>query len=70
MFCSFRYSSLDRKSQKNKIRRPVQRGGNPPVKSSSLGNFNFLNKQDDSYDAVSIASGHSDQRNKPKEKQW
>lgn len=63
------YSSLDRKSQKNKIKKAIGRNTNQPIKSTSLGNFNFLNKPDEMLDAISITSAVSDQR-KTKEKQW
>lgn len=66
----FRYSSLDRKSQKNKVKKQVTRHNqHPPTKSTSLGNFNFIHKQDDTSDAISVTSAVSDQR-KVKEKQW
>lgn len=67
LHCS--YSSLDRKSQKNKVKKTVGRNTNQPIKSTSLGNFNFLNKPDEILDAISITSAVSDQR-KSKEKQW
>lgn len=63
------YSSLDRKSQKNKIKKAIGRNTNQPIKSTSLGNFNFLNKPDEMLDAISITSAVGDQR-KTKEKQW
>lgn len=65
-----RYSSLDRKSQKNKIRKQITRGGNqPPTKSTSLGSFNFITRPDDASDAISVTSANSEQK-RLKEKQW
>ncbi|XP_031626771.1 hybrid signal transduction histidine kinase M [Contarinia nasturtii] len=68
-----RYSSLDRKSQKNKMKKQqVARTVNQPTKSTSLSNFNFINKSDDTHDsdaASTMNAAQIDQR-RPKPKQW
>lgn len=64
-----RYSSLDRKSQKNKLKKQMARSNNQPTKSTSLGSFNFIARPDDTSDAISVTSGNSEHK-RLKEKQW
>lgn len=65
-----RYSSLDRKSQKNKMKKQLARASNqPPTKSTSLGSFNFIARPEEALDAISVTSGNSEQK-RAKEKQW
>lgn len=66
-----RYSSLDRKSQKNKLKKQLARQGSnqPPTKSTSLGSFNFITRPEEALDAISVTSGNSESK-RAKEKQW
>lgn len=66
-----RYSSLDRKSQKNKLKKQMARHGvnQPPTKSTSLGSFNFIARPEEALDAISVTSGNSESK-RAKEKQW
>lgn len=71
IFFLFRYSSLDRKSQKNKIKKQqATRNVNQPTKSTSLSNFNFINKSDDPIDTDPPMSAAQLEQRRSKEKQW
>lgn len=66
-----RYSSLDRKSHKNRMKKQAARSTNQPTKSTSLSNFNFINKSDDMLDtSPPINSAQSERERRQKEKQW
>lgn len=65
-----RYSSLDRKSQKNKLKKHIGRGLNQPTKSTSISNFNFLNKSDDLLDEKEENNDSLADARKLKDKPW
>lgn len=60
---------MDRKSQKNKLKKHMARSYNQPIKSTSLGSFNFIARPDDTSDAISVTSANSEHK-RMKEKQW
>lgn len=67
----FSFSSLDRKSQKNKMKKQqITRIVNQPTKSTSLGNFNFINKVDDTPETTPTINAAQNDPRRPKEKQW
>lgn len=70
-FLFFSFSSLDRKSQKNKIKKQqITRIVNQPTKSTSLGNFSFINKVDDTPETTPTTNAAQNDPRRPKEKQW
>lgn len=64
------FSSLDRKSQKNKLKKQLARNVNQPTKSTSLSSFNFINKTDDTSDTNMSANNAQNDPRRLKEKQW
>lgn len=71
VLCS--YSSLDRKSQKNRMKKQAARSINQPTKSTSLSNFNFINKSDDLLDTSPPANSglsRDNEQRRSREKQW
>lgn len=69
-FLPRRYSSLDRKSQKNKMKKQAARGINQTTKSTSLSNFNFINKSDDTLETSPTMNINQNEQRRSKEKQW
>lgn len=69
-FISYSYSSLDRKSQKNRMKKQAARNINQPTKSTSLSSFNFINKSDDILDTSPPINSAQNEQRRSKEKQW